>query len=135
MCLLLLLNQVEEDPYPETVLTIQARKQEKIDLIHRTEGVIVQTRSQDQEKEVRIPDQEKEVRIKNLEKEVRIIKGLTADPNSVQETAVLYLHILGIVTKVQIQCPLSIDKFRNILPSAVAARKTQRKRRFNRFTS
>ena len=111
MCLLLLLNQAEEDRHPETVLTNQARKQDQIDLIHRTEGVTIQTRSQDQmkgtrtadqETKVRIRDQDEEVGINNLEKKVKIKKGLTADQNSAQETAVLDLHILGLVTKVQI---------------------------------
>ena len=78
--------------------------------------------------------QDQEIRTRDPEKEVRIKKGLT-DQNSAQETAVLDLHILGLVTQVQIPCHLSIEKFRNILPSAIAARKTQRKRRLHRFTS
>ena len=126
-CLLLLLTKVEEGQHPDTVQTLQAIKQEKRDLTHKTKGVTVQTRSQGQGKEVRI--------LTDQEKEVRIIKGLKVDQkvNSVQETAVLDLLTLGIVTRVLTPCPLSIGKFRNILPSAAAAKETQRKRRSRRF--
>ena len=135
MCLLLLLNQAEEDQHPEE---IQAKTEEKIDLIHKPEGVTIQIKSQDQmkeikttdqETEIRIRDQETEVRITNLEKEVKIKPGLTADLTSAQETAVLDLHPLGLVKRIQMRGHHSINRFRIILPPPEAARRTQRKRR------
>ena len=126
MCLLLLLNQAEEDQHPEE---IQAKTEEKIDLIHKPKGVTIQIKSQDQMTEIRTTDQETGIRIRDQETEVRIKKGLKADQNSAQGTAVLDLHILGLVKRVQIRCHPSIDRFRNILPSPEAAGRTQRKRR------
>ena len=88
-----------------------------------------QDQDQDQRNEKRRTDQNTEVVITNLEKEVKIKPGLTADLTSAQETAVLDLHPLGLVKRVQIRGHPSIDRFRNILPSPEAARKTQIKRR------